>query len=55
LIINLQEAKTGGGHKRNKSESNMKNHMKKLSIDDLEMGAEKNHARKASKIVKKVD
>jgi hypothetical protein len=51
----LQEAKAiGGGHKRNKSESNLKNHLKKLSMDDFEMSG-KNHARKSSKIIKKGD
>jgi hypothetical protein len=62
LLKNLQDAKAGSGHKKNKSDSNLKRHVKNFSLfedkppgnseSQVEM-AKLQHGKKTSKIYQK--
>jgi hypothetical protein len=57
MIKNLSDAKAGSGHKKNKSDSNARRHVKNsfsmLDVSQGEIKDEAAHERKASKIVSK--
>ena len=61
LIKNLSDAKAGSGHKRNKSDSNLKKHFKQFSMydekSDIDMSKipTQSHAKKASIIKREGD